>query len=78
MERYTRQRQTEDHARRCPNHNPPPAYDVDILERDEREKKVSAGNYKSYSRRLIKSNRFEECRGVVHQRVESAQLLERL
>ena len=46
--------------------------DIDILQRDECEKEVRPRNDFSSRGGLVEPDRLEKCRGVIHQRIESA------
>lgn len=72
------ERQSKNHSRRGPHHDPPASNDIDVLQRKEREQEVSTRNDETDSSWLVEANRLEERRGIVHQRVEPAKLLEGL
>ena len=55
------EREAEDHPRGGEDHDPPPADDVDVLERDEGEDEVGSGDDKADSGWLVESNLLEQC-----------------
>ena len=48
------------------------------LERNQRKQKVGSRNDESNCRRLIEPNLLKERRGIIHERIESTQLLKQL
>ena len=62
MESDGGERESEDHAGCGPDHDPAPANDVDVLERDEREDEVRAGDDEADGGRLVEPDLLEERR----------------
>ncbi len=60
MEGDTREDEAEDHAWGGPDHDFAAAYDVDVLERDEREDEVRPGDDEADSRGLVEADLLEE------------------
>lgn len=60
MEGDAREDETDDHAWGGPDHDLAAANDVDVLERDEREDEVRAGDDEADSRRLVEADLLEE------------------
>lgn len=64
---------------RCRNqHDPPPPNRVDPFQCNQREQKVGSGDDESNGSRLIKPDFSKQGGGVIHQRVETAELLKGL
>lgn len=70
--------QPYDHPRRRNQHDPPPPNRVNPLQRDQREQKVGSGDDESNGGRLVEPNFSKQGGRVVHQRVETAELLKGL
>ena len=70
--------QAEYHARRTPDHNLPAPDLIDPRQSDQREDEIRPRNDQAYGRRLIEADFLEQGRRVIHERIESAKLLERL
>ncbi len=60
MESDTREDEAEDHAGGGPDHDLAAAYDVDVLERDEREDEVRARDDEANSCGLVEADLLEE------------------
>lgn len=78
MEANAGERQAKYHTRSRPDHYISSADFVDPLECEKSEDEVRSRDYEPHSCRLVEPNIFEQCCGIVHQGIESAQLLKGL
>jgi len=78
MKSNARKNQSYDHSRCRNQHDPPSPNRVNPFQRDQREQKVSSGDDESNSGRLIETDFGKQGSRVIHQGIETTELLKGL